>query len=83
MQLKEALDFCVACCPELKLPDCSQEIYISLQIVQNKRRRGTEKKLVWLRRQIWGYRYCSVPIHRVTGETNTKKINLVLSPAAS
>lgn len=36
MQLKEALDFGVACCPELKLAGCSQEIYISLQVVQNK-----------------------------------------------
>lgn len=39
VQLKEALDFCVACCPELKLPGCSQGIYASLQVVQSKRRR--------------------------------------------
>lgn len=44
MQLKEALDFGVACCPELKLAGCSQEIYISLQVVQNKIK---EKKKCW------------------------------------
>lgn len=38
VQLKEALDFGVACCPELKLPGCIREIYISLQVAQNKRR---------------------------------------------
>lgn len=36
MQLKEALDFSVACCPELELAGCSQKIYISLQELQNK-----------------------------------------------
>lgn len=36
MPLKEALGFGVACCPELQLPARSQEIYISLQVVQNK-----------------------------------------------
>lgn len=57
VQLKEALDFCVACCPELKLPGCSQEIYMSLQVVQIRRRRGKKKTRVWLRRQICGYGY--------------------------
>lgn len=43
VQLKEALDFGVARCPELELPGCSQEIYICLQVVQNKRRRGKSR----------------------------------------
>lgn len=81
MQLKEALDFGVACCPELKLAGCSQEIYISLQVVQNKIKE--KKMLVWLRRQICSYRYCRVPIHCVVGKAHSKEMSLVLSPAAT
>ena len=72
------MDFCVACCPELKLPGCSQEICISLQVAQNKRRK---KRSSWFGFRDWvseaglQLRYRSVPLGWVA--------DLVWSPAAS
>lgn len=79
MQLKEALDFSVACCPELELAGYSQQIYISLQELQNI---YIFLKQVWLRRQICTCRYCSVSIHRVMAKAN-KETDLVLRAVAS